>query len=284
MDLEEQIIKTTTRYIKTFAMDLVVIIVAGAYVLYQMVTLEPTELNPLILIAQAVMGIICGVVIKQALGENGFSRGYNSDTWKDEEEKYNDACNTTIDYVERLDNFYIAQEIERKEVYRRRMLQSVRLKYHNWFDEEGNYCGKEEDYKLTKSQKRMLKKCIRVKIYPLNLFSEYSNTIEQDTKREMTDKKQRAKNMTKNTLSASLIAVIGVYFIPLFNWNVASLIASTMQVALWVLFGILQLYTNYNFIIQDKVAIMRRKKELIIKFTKDCQKGMYIKSPYDRSI
>lgn len=280
--LLEEIRENTTKYIKSIAMDIVVIIVALAYILYQMVSLETTNLNPLVLIAEAIVGIICGVIIKQALGENGFSKGYNSKIWVEEEEKYNSACDTAIPYIERVDNFYLYLEKEKRENYRRNHLSSVRLKYSNWFDENGDYIGKEEDFKkLRLYQKAMVKWCIRVKIYVLNLLSEYSTSSEQDTKRENTDKIQRAKNITRNSISAIVIAMIGVYFVPVFTtWSWASLISSTMQVSLWVLFGIVQLYSNYNFIVKDKVSTMRKKKELIAKFVKGCEQGLYLHSPY----
>ena len=118
----EEISVSYGKYIKGIAMDLVVVIVAVAYIFYQMITLEPTDVNPLVLIAQAIMGIICGVVIKQALGENGFSMGYNSETWKTEEDKYNQACNTANPYMERVDNFYQCEEIDKKKTYRRQHL------------------------------------------------------------------------------------------------------------------------------------------------------------------
>lgn len=279
----EEIQGLTSRYIKSIAMDFVVVIVAIAYIFYQMITLEPTELNPLVLIAQAIMGIICGVVIKQALGENGFSRGYNSKIWVDEEDKYNQACNTANPYMEYVDNFYQCEEIEKKRNYRRTKLQGIRLKYDNWFDHQGNYIGSLEDYnKLDRRQKRILNKCIRIRVYPLNLFSQYSISADQDTKQEITDRVQRGRNIAKNTISATLIAIIGVYFVPLFNnWSWASFISATMQVTLWVLFGIIQLYTNYNFIVQDKVALLRTKKENIKRFTIGCEKGLYKVSPYE---
>lgn len=110
----EELKSNPVRYIKTFAMDIVVVLVAIAYVLYQMVKLETTELNPLVLIAQALMGIICGVVIKQALGENGFSKGYNSDFYQEEEKKYNQSCNVALPYMDRVDNFYQCEEIDKK--------------------------------------------------------------------------------------------------------------------------------------------------------------------------
>ncbi|MBR3890127.1 hypothetical protein IKJ53_06390 [bacterium] len=282
----EELQGLTSKYIKSIAMDLVVVLVAIAYIFYQMVTLEPTKLNPLVLIAQAIMGIICGVVIKQALGENGFSRGYNSKIWVDEEEKYNAACNTANPYMERVDNFYQYEEIEKKRNYRRAKLQGARLKYDEWFDKDGNYIGTIEMYeKLDKKQKRVLNKSIKVKIYPLNLFSQYSISSDQATKPEITDRKQRERNVAKNTISATLIAIIGVYFVPLLNsWSWASFISATMQVTLWVLFGIIQLYTNYNFIVQDKVALLRTKKECIRRFTTGCEKGLYVKSPYDEQV
>ena len=279
----EELQNFTVRYIKTIAMDIVVVLVAIAYIFYQMVALQPNDINPLVLIAEAFMGIICGVAIKQALGENGFSRGYNSKFWLDEEDKYNQACNTANPYMERVDNFYQYEEIEKKRNYRRAKLQGIRLKYENWFDQDGNYIGDIELYnKLDKKQKKMLNKCIKVKIYVLNLFSQYNVSVDQDTKREITDRLQRSKNLTKNTVAAVIIAIIGVYFIPQLNsWSWASFISSTMQVAMWVLFGILQLFNNYNFVTQDKVALLRQKKEIIRRFTTGCEKGEYIYGPYD---
>lgn len=279
----DELSSLTSRYIKTIAMDLVVVLVALAYIFYQMITLKPTDLNPLVLVAQSAMGIICGVVIKQSLGENGFSRGYNSIIWHEEEDKYNLSCNSANPYMERVDNFYQYEEIEKKKNYRRQHLQEIRLKYDMWFDRDGNYIGAKEMFdKLDRKQKRVLNKCIKIKIYPLNLFSQFTISTEQDTKQEITDSKQRGRNIAKNTISATLIAIIGVYFIPqITGWNWASFISATMQVALWVMFGIIQLYTNYNYVVQDKVAILRRKKETIRRFVTGCEKGLYVKSPYD---
>ena len=279
----DEIKEYTQRYIKSLAMDLVVVLVAVAYIFYQMVTLEVNAINPLILIAEAFMGIVCGIVIKQALGENGFSKGYNSEKWAEEEQKYNEACTVANPYMDRTDNYYLEEEIEKRRNYRRQHLLSVRLRYEDWFDNLGVYIGKQEEYdKLKFKQKLVLNKCVRVKIYVLNLFSEYSKATEEYTHKEKTDKNKKATNLTKNTVSAVLIAIIGVYFVPLFNkWSWASFISATFQVSMWVLFGVLQLYDNFNFVVQTKVAILRTKKENIKKFTSGCEKGLYKTNPYD---
>ena len=38
--------------------------------------------------------------------------------------------------MERVDNFYQCEEIEKKKNYRRQHLQEIRLKYDNWFDKD----------------------------------------------------------------------------------------------------------------------------------------------------
>lgn len=286
MELNEKwndIKENPVKYIKGFAMYAVVVFVSLAYVFYQMVTLEPNQINPLVLIAEAIISIICGVVIKQALGEVGFNKAYNSNTWKDEEAKYNDACNLANPYMEKVDNYYLSEEIEKKRTYRRQHLLAVRLRYNDWFDYDGNYIGLDENYnKLDRRQKRTVEKCIRVKIYPLNLFSEYSTATEEYTHKEKTDKSQKTKNLGRNTISAVLVALIGVYFVPMWNnWSWASFISATMQVSLWVIFGVLQLYTNYDFVVQTRVATLRTKKESIKRFTAGCEKGLYQVNPYD---
>lgn len=294
------------RYIKTIVIDLMVVLVVVAYVLYQMITLSPTELDPLVLISQALMGILCGVLIKQALGENGFSMGYNSEVWKREEEKYNAQCNDALHHMDKADNFYQYEEIEKKRNLRRQILQAKKLKYDMWFDSEGNYIDREiwwnrgfkahkhkKEHKplpvnvsiLTIKQMFAINKCIRLKIYTLNMFSQYANSLEQYTRKETTDNKQRANSATKNLVSAFAIAVVGVYFIPNFSaFDLAKFFSALFQVSMWVLFGVMQLVTNYNFVINDRTNSLRRKKEDIIRFKSGCEKHLYDRSPYFTSV
>ena len=283
-ELKEDLKENSIKYIKSIAMDLVVVLVAIAYVFYKMVSLETNELNPIILIAESIMGIICGIVIKQALGENGFSKGYNSQTWQDEIDLYNQACNTANPYMERVGNYYLCEEIELKRTYRRQHLLACRMRYEQWFDFDGNYIGSmEKESKLTRKQKRCLNKCIKVKIYIPNLFSEYGTATDEYTHKEKTDKTQKMSNLGRNTISAIIVAIVGVYFVPMLNsWSWASFIAATMQVALWVIFGVLQLYTNYDFVVHTKVASLRNKKESIKRFTSGCEKDLYKVNPYNQ--
>lgn len=329
------------KFIKDGLMNVVVGGVALVYIFYNMITLESNDISVWECLIKGAMGIICGVMIKQGLGENGFSRGYNSSIWADEMVKYNALCNEANKYMERVDNFYYTQEIEKRIAKRRAILMGARLKYNDFFDDKENFIDdnkfKElpkkqkraiqkclmlnienaemlkriresilikaemhyDDWfdsmgryvdprynKLTKFQKKAIKKCLKVKIYNLNLFSEYSDESTADTKKEITDSGQRKRTLGKNAISQIVIAISGAYFYPMLSgWSWGAFIASTAQVILWIIIGVLQLYTNYNFIVVEKVNKLKRKKELIQKFIFGCENGMYQTNPYeDREI
>ena len=279
---EERKVKVA-EFIKGNVANFVVVISSVVYILYGMITIEKTGLTVAQVIAKAGVGIIIGLMIKQGVGENGFTKGYNSHIWQDTNEKYTNACNLANPHIEKIDNFYLSEEIEKKKIYRRQMLQAHQMKYNWFFDENGNYEPDLERYeKLTRKQRKVLNKCVKIKIYNLNLFSEYSNDVVVDTKREKTDSTQRSKMFGKNSVAQLITAVVGAYFIPLWtNWNWGAIIMSSIQVAIWLSTGVTQLYANYNYVVLEKTAKLKRKIELLIKFKKGCENGLYDKNPYD---
>lgn len=288
-------------FIKGNIINAVIILTAFAYIFYGLVTIQATGLTVWEVLAKAGIGIIVGFIIKECMGENGFNYGYRSEIWMSNRDKYSVVANSANDYIEYVDNFYACEEIEKKKKYRRQNLISAQMRYEWFFDKDGNYLNRPimsvKKYKklaekkdeipedvliLTRYQKSVLKRCLNVKIYNLNLFSEYGIEVENDTKKEKTDKSQRRMMFGKNGLFAIVSAVVGAYFIPLLNgWNWALFIQSCVQVCIWIACGALQLYTNFNYVCVEKVAKLKRKSELIIKFKKGCEEGMYKTNPFD---
>ena len=275
--------KKIADFIKGNLINLIVILTSVSYIFFGMIGIEKTDLTLAEQIAKAGIGIIIGFLIKQGIGENGFNRGYNSNLWKIASEKYSLACNQANPHVDRLDNFYITEEIEKKRQYRRMLLMEHQIKYDWFFDLKGNYINNREKYEqLDKKQRKALKKAIKVKIYNLNLFSEYSIEISADTHKEKTDKNQRSKMFGKNGIAQIMSAVLGAYFLPAWNgWSWASFIIATIQVTMWIFCGIMQLYTNYNYVVIEKASKLKRKTELLSKFRQGCENGLYEKNPYD---
>lgn len=284
-------------FLKGNIINLVILLTSAAYVFYGLVTIEPTGLTVAEVLAKAGIGIIVAFIIKECMGENGFNYGYRSDIWNTNKSTYTDVCNSANNYIERVDNFYLYEEIEKKARYRRQNLTAAQMKYDWFFDKQGNYINRliltekqakkveklpDDALVLSKHQRKVLKKCLNVKIYNLNLFSEYGIEAENDTKRETTDKNQRSKMFRKNGATALVSAVVGAYFLPLLNdWSWGLFISSCVQVAIWISCGAIQLYSNFNYVCVEKVAKLKRKSELIVKFKRGCENGLYIHSPYD---
>lgn len=301
---KDRIAVETKAFIKSNIMNIAVAFIAVAYILYQQLIVETTQMNVWQCICSAGIAIVAGIMIKQGLGENGFTKGYGSDIWKDETEKYNIACNSAHDYMEYVDNFDSCEEIEYKQKYRINHLTAAHLKYSTFFDKDGNYIKHniitakkyekmkkkhieldENDVVLDLHQRRELKRCMRVRIYPLNIFSEYSKCVDDITRPEVTDKKQRTKMFGKNSISQIVVAIAGVYMTFLFDkWSWASFIGATIQVSCWLITGVLQLYDNYNYIVVDKVNKLREKKFKIEKFKYGCEHGLYKENPYNKYI
>lgn len=270
------------KFIKTGLVNAVVVGVGLAYIFFTMVTIKTGDVNILELLGKSAIGIICGIMIKQGLGENGITRGYSSEIWNTEFAKYNESCNKANPYMERVDNFYYYEEIEKRKSNRRAILMAARLKYGDFFDEHENFIGQDRIENLTKQQQRAVNKCVKIKIYTLNLFSEYANVTTTDTKKETGDKEQRAKMFGKNSISQILVAVAGAYFVPMLNeWDWGTFIFSTLQVLMWCASGVMQMHTNYNYVVVEKVNKLKRKKELIQKFIHGCELNMYVDNPYD---
>ena len=252
-------------FIKGNLINAIIILTALAYIFYSQVIIKRTDLTVAECIAKAGIGILVGFMIKEGMGENGMNKGYASNTWHDKLDKYSNACNLANPYIERVDNFYLCEEIEKKRNYRRTNLMNARMRYDWFFDADGNFIeGSEEQHNLTRYQKKVLKKCISVKIYNLNLFSEYT------------------KMFGKNGFAQIVSAIIGAYFVATFeNWNLGAFITATVQVCIWLTCGILQLYANYDYVTVEKTNKLTRKMELIIKFVRGCESGLYIHNPYD---
>lgn len=292
MNIKEKIdgfLANAKKNIKTIIMDLAVALVSVAYVFYQLLTLEPTKLNPIVLLGQAIIGIIAGTLIKMGLGENGFIKGYAAKDWISAFVIYDAFCDIALPYIDNSEEYKEIQEKEMLEKLRRRRLSKGRMKYDDWFDANGDYIDHEikkrswyekrkkkyPDFQLAKDvrvldkkQRRILNGCIALKVYPLDLFSEYDANNEEATKREETDRDVKSRNLRRNIIFATGISLIGVYFLPQWKWDWGHFLWALMQVSLWIGLGILQLYNNFTFVTKEKASQLSRKEKGIIKFCK----------------
>lgn len=283
-------VMSAKKNIKTILMDFAVAFVSVVYVLYQVLVLTPTELNPITLITKGLIGIVVGIMIKQALGENGFTKGYKADTYLTAKKKYSKRCEPALPYIDKQEEYEDIIRSEKLARNRKLRLAGYRMKYEDFFDDKGNYIEHEimdanyykkrkkkyPDFQLNentivldKRQQACLEKCVALKIYIKNMFSEWQDNVYEDEEKEKTDKQQKAQKFRSNLIGAIIVVLLGVYFTPEFvNWNWGAVILSLFQVFCWIAFGIVQLYDNYEFIVVYKVNLLEEKGIMIIKFLK----------------
>ena len=281
----EEVYNNFKSNIRTILLNAAIIATAVVYIFYNILKLEPTHLNPFILIAQAILAIIAALCIKTGLGENGMIRGYASDLWNMAKKSYNEKANKALPYIDKTDDFYEKERIEKRIRNRKIRLSSYRMKYEMFFDNDGNYIEHEvwtphqkKKYLKTHNtlpeniivldlrQRLVLRKCVKLQIYVKDMFNEYGAELTDDERKEKTDKMQRQMNFRKNFFSAVGFSIAGVYFIPtlIFNWG--SIIWSLFQVLMWTMFGLLDAYDNYAYITNEKVGLLKLKEQMISRF------------------
>jgi len=290
MEKEQEIKVRVYNFIKSNLLNFIVIATSLIYILYGTVINASIGFQANRDIPRLCIGIVIAFIIKQSLGEIGFNKGYSSEIWGISFDKYNKSCNLANKYIDRVDEFYKEQIKIKTRDYRQQNLNNARLKYGEFFDEMGNYIGK--SIKLLKSPKKcqkqgvrvldreqlkILQKCIKVKIHTLNLFSEYGVEIENDTRKEKTDKDQRTYMMSRNSIAILTMSIPALYLnVMIGNWNWGMFIVATIQVLSWIACGITELYANYNYVVIEKTNKLTRKMELIVKFVRGCEMGLYI--------
>ena len=279
--------------IKSVAIDIVIVLVAIAFVFYGNLIFESKPFNPVEDLLDGLLTICVGLTIKLALAEQGMIKGYDSETYVQENEKYNQNCIDSLDYIEYADDFTQEMVSDRKANYRKTKLQGYRLKYNDFFTENGeikdviitkktkitsdkNYQLQPNEFVLDRKQRKALDKCYKVSPKVMNLYSEYSNDNTNVNDKEITDLKRRESVALRNIVGTIGISLLGVYFaVKLGDWNWGEFILSCIQVCGFVAGGITQLYGNINYICRDKVAILREKSRRLSVFINKCKKGTY---------
>ena len=279
--------------IKSFAIDIVIVLVAIAFVFYGNLQFESKPFNPMEDLLDGILTICVGLTIKLALAEQGMIKGYDSETYTTENDKYNENCIESLDYIEYLDKYNEELVIERKANFRKTRLQGVRLKYFDFFTEDGeikdviitkknkvtsakDYQKQDNEFVLDRKQRKALDKCYKVSPRVMNLFSEYTNDSTNVNDKEITDFKRRESVLLRNIVGTIGMSLLGVYFAVKMNeWNWGEFILSCIQVVGFVAGGITQLYGNINYICRNKVAILREKSRRLSVFINKCKKGTY---------
>ena len=264
---------------------LAVLLISIAYIVSSLVTISKTGKSILEIIGAGVLSLIVGVLITSAFRSTGVRKGDESDIMLSTNELHGKTVDEITPYIDKLDSYC---ENENKEALRRirtKILAKAGLKYESCFDENGIALEITIDYKSCqpsavssqrevkkkiKQKKRAYNRAVHLKFKPLLASNLTSNGVSADNPFDFgTSKKEYAsqKNMT-DLFSRVLMAIIFGYFSVSLATSIdyATLIWNALQIVMYIVGGVIQMYASYNWIVDDYRQSIIKKIDYLQKF------------------
>lgn len=262
---------------------LAVLLISIAYIVSSLVTISKTGKSILEIIGAGVLSLIVGVLITSAFRSTGVRKGDESDIMISTNELHGKTVDEITPYIDKLDSYC---ENENKEALRRirtKILAKAGLKYESCFDENGialeitidsescqTSATSREVKKKIKQKKRAYNRAVHLKFKPLLASNLTSNGVSADNPFDFgTSKKEYAsqKNMT-DLFSRVLMAIIFGYFSVSLASSIdyATLIWNTLQIVMYIVGGVIQMYASYSFIVDDYRQSIIKKIDYLQKF------------------
>ena len=258
---------------------IVVAFVCIIYILTALVRIEETGKTISQIIADGVVAFLLGVFIARMFDLQGMMNGNKTKKMEAARNAHAEIINKVVDYVDKLDEWCEEENAKNYKVQRTKMLARVGLKYDDCFDENGvakDWIPDQArlDNKLTrKSEKRKISgyhKAVNLKLTSLSagdLMSEGGKQHDQfffgRTKAEY-EKSSSIKDVISKSGTALIFGYYGVTLIQDFDY--ANLIWMGLQVAIFLITGVIKMYQSYNFIVDEYRGRIIKKIDNLQKF------------------
>lgn len=252
---------------------LAIIIISVVYVLYGLITITETGKTLGQIIADGSVSFLMGYLIKTLLNNQGLVNGEKSEAFLKTKAFYLSLLDEINPYQHFLSGYC---EYENELMLRKAqtsILKSHVLKYEDFINNTFDYG------KLTKSQKKAIKKARHLKLNYLNeaiLLSDYHLSLDVGK-----DIKINKKTYQKHSNTITLIIMIASGI--LFGWfsvdkesgfSVAGAIWSLIQIAYYLGIGAVQYFQGYTFMTDTYKTALIRKSNYLEKF-----RNMYKENP-----
>mgnify|MGYP006988897921 CR=1 FL=1 len=242
---------------------LVAIAIAIWWTLYGSVKADiQTELNWTERITLTIFTIVLALTYCSLIADGGFSSAYKTQQYIKAKEEWNKAVINGNEYKQEITEY--ANEIARKNLFevRKESLGTVGLKYDDFFNSDGTL--KPYDHKkLTRSQRKIVRRCARIKTISPKLFGDVSGKYFGLVK-ETTKEKYVAKTTATKAISRIIVSIVSVGITFTFTgFNISSLIYSFFQIVLWSASGVMQRVKNFNFVLENEIPSYETKTLII---------------------
>jgi hypothetical protein len=258
---EEKVVK----FLVEQAVNIVLIVIVVVYALSGLVNIEESDKTLLEILASSFIALILAWSISALLGQKGIVSGQKSDIYQATLKEYGVKVSSVDGHTDEFELFCEEQKAYEKEKIQRSIIASAGLKWDKVF-EGGQFVIADN---LKKEQKKAIRRAIKVKVY--NIESSYILGGTEEELRSFKDDTLRGHQSKESARTGFLkvlnSVIFGIYSIQLmqdFNWG--AVIWKMLEVAVWLAFGYMSFYTNYEFVIEKYRKQIISKINLIVKF------------------
>jgi hypothetical protein len=273
--------ENTKKYIKQYIGYIVIVLACLIYIARGIITVEETGKTVMQILGDGFLALFFGLFINYVFELQGMMDGERNEKVIATNQKHAEIVEDISPNIDKLDAWCDKKNKEALKLARIRILSAHGLKYDDCFDEEGvakplSLCTKnlqqvqKEERKIIKDKIKGYKKACKVKLTLLttNLLTSEGGRDYDPYYLGQTKRQYKRKTTTMDLISKLGIACIfgyyGAKFVSTFSW--AFLIWTGIQVVLFLIMGVVKLYTSYMFVIDDYRARVIKKIDNLTKF------------------
>lgn len=253
------------RFFASQAVNIILLIIVSVYALSGLINIQETGKTPLEILASGFIALVLAWSISTLLGQKGIVSGQRSDIYKATLLEYGNKVSSVDGHTDEFEKFCEEQKAYEKDKIQRSIIANAGLKWDKVFV-DGQFVIPNN---LQKEQIIAIKKAVKAKVY--NMEAGYIlGGMEQEFRstKDETISSFQVKESTRMGLLKVLNSVIfGIYSIQImqdFNW--AAVIWKMLEVSVWMGFGYMSFFTNYEFVIEKYRKQIISKINLIVKF------------------
>ena len=266
----------------------VVLLISLVYIGGSFILISKTGKSVYEILATGTLSMLVGLLINGVFRSIGIERGDQDEKMQKTSKLYSDAVIDIVPKIDKLENFCAEENREALSRVRVRILAKVGIKYSDCFDSEGTLIpfetdlytreeinaasrGKRGKMKRQNNQRaRAYQRAANVKIRALTPQALTSEGARENdpfnfgkSKKEFYSRKN-AGDLFSRVLMAVIFGYFGVSFVS--EINPAVLIWNTLQIVMYITSGVMQMYSSYNFVVDEYRASLIKKIDYLQKF------------------
>ena len=258
---------------------LAVLLISVVYITSSLVTISKTGKSIFEIIGTSVLSFIVGTLITSTFRSIGVSKGEISEEMISTNSLHCKAVEDITQYIDKLDTFCEAENKEALKRIRTKILAKVGLKYSECFNDNGialeitidcESGATKAQKKRIRQKKRAYNRAVNLKFKPLLASNLTSDGVNAENPFDFGNSKKAyttQKNVT-GTFSRVLTAIIVGYFSVSLATSIdyASLIWNALQIVMYIVGGVIQMYASYMWIKDDYRQSIIKKIDYLQKF------------------